>query len=64
MGNNYQYQIRFGPSFSGIVKLLVIINSVVFILQFVFGKMGIPFDTFFSLTSELVLQKFYIHQLI
>ena len=64
MGNNYQYQIRFGPSFSGIVKLLVIINSVVFLLQFVFGKMGIPFDYIFSLTSELVIQKFYIHQLI
>ena len=61
MGNNYQYQIRFGPSFSGIVKILVFINCGVFLLQMLPGKY---IDYFFSLTPELVLRNFYIHQLV
>ncbi len=64
MGNNYQYQIRFGPSFSGIVKTLVIINCGMFILQFISGRFGLGIEYLLSLTSEMVLQKFYIHQLI
>lgn len=64
MGNNYQYQIRFGPSFSGIVKILVLINIGVFIAQFLSAKMGMVLEDFFALTPHLVLHKFFIHQLL
>ncbi|MCB1144198.1 MAG: rhomboid family intramembrane serine protease [Leptospiraceae bacterium] len=64
MGNNYQYQIRFGPAFTPIVKALVILNSAIFLLFIILDSMNLSgIKLFFMLDSNKVNQ-FYIHQLI
>jgi membrane associated rhomboid family serine protease len=62
MGNNYQYQIRFGPSFTPIVKALVILNSAFFVLFFIMDSMELGFlKIFFALDSNKI-NNFYLHQ--
>lgn len=61
---NYNYQISFGPSFTRIVKILVISNSVIFILQFLSGLIQIDFwERFFALhTNDSPRGVFYFWQ--
>lgn len=58
-------QVRFGPSLTPMVKILIITNAVVFVLQLLFRSLvgaGV-LETYFALQPEMV-SRFWIWQLI
>ena len=58
------YQVRFGPNFTPMIKILIIINASVFIMQLVSGFLNFPFiNVFFSLNPDRV-SNFHIYQLV
>ncbi|NUM41584.1 MAG: rhomboid family intramembrane serine protease [Leptospiraceae bacterium] len=63
-GNSYGYQVRFGPPASPTVKLLIIFNVVVFLIQsFLHLFQSAVMESVFALTPELV-SRGYIWQLL
>ncbi|MCB1178140.1 MAG: rhomboid family intramembrane serine protease, partial [Leptospiraceae bacterium] len=62
--SNYNYQVRFGPSFTKVVKTLIIINIVIFVIQLFLGRPNL-IDQFFALhTSNTPYGTFYIWQIV
>ncbi|MDX1958545.1 MAG: rhomboid family intramembrane serine protease [Leptospiraceae bacterium] len=54
-GNEYRYQVRLGPEFTPMVKILVIICSGIFVIQSVLHLMGIHWiEAIFALNSNKV----------
>ena len=64
MASNYGYQARFGPDLTPIVRNLIIINSVIFLLQFLTGSLlNLHFiESIFALTPAKV-SHFWVWQL-
>jgi membrane associated rhomboid family serine protease len=62
--SNYSPQVRFGPAFTPIVKLLVIINAVVFLLQTITQLSGFTFLIDFFALNPAKVNQFHIYQLL
>ncbi|MCX7997917.1 MAG: rhomboid family intramembrane serine protease, partial [Leptospiraceae bacterium] len=62
MSNYYTPQFRFGPTLTSTVKSLIIVNVIVFVIQFLFMLFQSTFLIEFLAFYPIKVRNFYLHQ--